>query len=565
MRNLAWCVVVAFVSIGPPVADAIAATTWYVDGSTCSGSGSGTELDPFCTIQEGLDLAVSGDTVLVSSGTYAGVGNRDLDFAGKAITLRSVGGWANCIIDAGGSVADPHRGFFFQTDETEASIVDGFTITGGYSTDGGGGVRCSYGSSPTLRNCVFVGNTTEDNGGAMWTNGHPTLVNCLLSGNEAGVHGGGIYLSYGSPALINCTLSGNRAVFGGGIYHEGPYSAIELTDCIVWGNVPSLHQFFVRGPGSGIVTYSCIAGGYVGTGNTDADPRFMSEGYWDAEDAWVDGDWRLQPGSPCIDAGDDGASLLPTDLSGNPRILDGDSDATPTVDMGAFEFVVTLCGNGAIDVPESCDDVGASAGCDADCTAVVCGDGIVNTMAGESCDDGNTVDGDGCDSDCILAICGDGTEGPGEECDDGNTADGDGCSSVCRFEGIPCTNSGECALYNDNACEWDRCGGITPGICDPPIQVIFGDVTGHGPGTPPNGIVNIFDVKCAVDFHGCNLSGPGGCEPCANADVAVASSSGCPHHNGLIKLTDLLWIMDAFGPVDGSGSYYACDCPANPY
>ena len=39
---------------------------------------------------------------------------------------------------------------------------------------------------------------------------------------------------------------------------------------------------------------------------------------------------------------------------------------------------------------EECDDAGESATCDADCTAAVCGDGVLNESAGETCDDGNT-------------------------------------------------------------------------------------------------------------------------------------------------------------------------------
>jgi cysteine-rich repeat protein len=57
-----------------------------------------------------------------------------------------------------------------------------------------------------------------------------------------------------------------------------------------------------------------------------------------------------------------------------------------------------LCGNGSVDADEACDASGASAECDADCSAVRCGDGSVNAAAGEECDDGNAEPLDACDA-----------------------------------------------------------------------------------------------------------------------------------------------------------------------
>jgi cysteine-rich repeat protein len=64
--------------------------------------------------------------------------------------------------------------------------------------------------------------------------------------------------------------------------------------------------------------------------------------------------------------------------------------------------------------------------------AGICGDGALDP--GEDCDDGNTVDGDGCRADCTVEECGDGIVDPQEECDDDNTNDGDGCSATCKLE-----------------------------------------------------------------------------------------------------------------------------------
>ena len=77
------------------------------------------------------------------------------------------------------------------------------------------------------------------------------------------------------------------------------------------------------------------------------------------------------------------------------------------------------CGDGVLVLGEECDDGGESAGCDIDCTAPICGDGVTNMAAGEACDDAGVSAM--CNADCTLAGCGDGVlnEAAGEECDDG--------------------------------------------------------------------------------------------------------------------------------------------------
>ena len=78
-----------------------------------------------------------------------------------------------------------------------------------------------------------------------------------------------------------------------------------------------------------------------------------------------------------------------------------------------------------------------------------CGDGILDTAAGEVCDDGNFKSGDGCSGNCraiekdyacpmpgkpctYLVKCGDGMLGGIEQCDPPNV--GHGCSADCRIE-----------------------------------------------------------------------------------------------------------------------------------
>lgn len=93
-----------------------------------------------------------------------------------------------------------------------------------------------------------------------------------------------------------------------------------------------------------------------------------------------------------------------------------------------------------------------------------CGNGVVEQE--ETCDDGNTADGDGCSSTCTIEIvpdispvCGNGTLEGGEECDDGNTVDHDGCSATCQRV---CTRNGVYRGETDQGLtlEMTVCNGI---------------------------------------------------------------------------------------------------------
>jgi fibro-slime domain-containing protein len=149
-----------------------------------------------------------------------------------------------------------------------------------------------------------------------------------------------------------------------------------------------------------------------------------------------------------------------------------------------------------------------------------CGDSAVNT--GETCDDGNRVDGDGCSAICQRengwhcpqpgqacvqdVYCGDGRVNGTDQCDDGNTLAGDGCNGRCRIEpnfacpptGGPCVSTivcGDGRVTGDEACDdgntvgSDGCsadckqveGGFTcssaggPGSCTPVATLRCGD------------------------------------------------------------------------------------------
>jgi len=86
---------------------------------------------------------------------------------------------------------------------------------------------------------------------------------------------------YSSPMLTNCTFSGNSARNGGGMYNRDN-SRPTVTNCILWGDTPEEIHVYGRAP---VITYSNVQGGWLGTGNIDADPCFVEQGlfpisYW---------------------------------------------------------------------------------------------------------------------------------------------------------------------------------------------------------------------------------------------------------------------------------------------
>ena len=131
----------------------------------------------------------------------------------------------------------------------------------------------------------------------------PTLTESTFTGNDA-AFGGGVYNVDASPTVTNCTFADNSG-FGytggnGGVMYNSGGSSPTMTNCIFWGNHPDTFD----GPGTPVVSYCNVEGGYGGQGNMTVDPVFVDP------DA---GDYHLSPGSPCTDAGDN------TAVPGAPR------------------------------------------------------------------------------------------------------------------------------------------------------------------------------------------------------------------------------------------------------
>ncbi len=300
---------------------------------------------PKATIQAGIDGAIGGDEVAVADGTYAGEGNRDLDFQAKAITVRSENGASTTTIDCQGTEAEPHRGFWFGPYDVEGQVLDGFAICNGHAdfggsifcdqyskptikncvitgnaAVGGGGIYCEYDSSPAITSCMVTGNTANGEGGGLdcWFS-DATIVNCVITGNTA-EWGGGICLGGGSETIVNCTITQNAADHAGGIYCYA--SEPTVTNCILWDNSP---EEIVADSATPSVMFCDVEGGWPGQRNINADPRFADP---------ASGNFHIQGDSPCFDMATWG-NAPPDDIEGNPRPYAWGHD------IGAYEFVGT--------------------------------------------------------------------------------------------------------------------------------------------------------------------------------------------------------------------------------
>jgi hypothetical protein len=202
--------------------------------------------------------------------------------------------------------------------------------------DSGGGV--DGGMDTEIRGCTFLGNVAGRYGGGLefaWL-----AVDCVFSGNTAGIAGGG---ANDTQVLGNCTLSGNEAPSGGGFAGGFPWSHLDVSNCILWGNRGTSGSIqAVQIAGFLEIDDSIVAGWdgrYPGHGTLDADPLFRDALGTDGIAGTLDDDLELEQGSPCVDTAATGTYAGDGfDAAGAARFVDALScDQGGVLDRGALE------------------------------------------------------------------------------------------------------------------------------------------------------------------------------------------------------------------------------------
>ena len=178
----------------------------------------GSKAHPFDAIQEAINVAVDGYTILVKEGQYYGFGNRDVNPG--SLQLRILAENTN---DVSATVVKSHglgAVFVFEGGQTTNTVLRGFTIQSsmqGIDCSNGDcgeehGIICRDASSPLIADCVVE--ICRDSAIYCNFNSSPVLTNVTI---RTIYEGHGLFAENGStPALYDCLIS--NIVTGCGIY-----------------------------------------------------------------------------------------------------------------------------------------------------------------------------------------------------------------------------------------------------------------------------------------------------------------------------------------------------------
>lgn len=302
------------------------------DGAVLDGftvTGGDTDSGGGLWIEDDLGITVRNSTITSNTAHYDGGGiwvgqNSELALETSIVSDNTANGWGGggIIVKAGATL-----------------VVSETLITGNVVGDTGGGINVHQGNNIVrIYDSVIQGNhAINGNAGGIWAGegAYLELVNDIIAKNESWDCCAGMQIYRSSAWVMNTTVVSNSTTTGGGgngffiDFNDESDWFVTMTNSILWDNVPGDFGTYRLGTSTYTITYSDIGDGFVpGPGNISGDPLFVD---------MANGDYHLQPDSPCVDTGTN-AGAPDHDWESDPRPMDGDLDGTPVVDIGADEF-----------------------------------------------------------------------------------------------------------------------------------------------------------------------------------------------------------------------------------
>ena len=225
----------------------------YVDQDATPPSNGASWKTAFRSLQNALAIARDGDHIWVAGGTYTRTitTSRDLAFElksgvglyggfnGTETSLEERDWESNLTILSGdiGTEDDNSDNSYHVIIGADNAILDGFNVSDGNANDHdeatrrGGGLY-NDGTSPTVRNCTFIGNYALYGGAIQNRASATTLVeSCTFRGNRA-KHGAAVQNDESSPTITDCVFIGNSAEEQGGAIDSRASSTPTITHCI---------------------------------------------------------------------------------------------------------------------------------------------------------------------------------------------------------------------------------------------------------------------------------------------------------------------------------------------